>query len=107
MEFLSEARARRLQSFNTFLGPGGFATPDDIEALEGCQRGFVAHRELAWSDYSRGYEQELQGPDAPMKSDYELQIRAFYRRWSSLMKAGAEQPAANEHMVALRRSDRV
>lgn len=100
----AEARARRLQSFNTFLGPGGFATPDDIEALEGCQRGFAAHRELTWSDYSRGYEQELQGPDAPMRSDFELQIRAFYRRWASLMDAGAER-AADKQVVSLRRQD--
>ena len=31
---------RRLDSFLAFLGPGGFATPDDIEALESCQQGF-------------------------------------------------------------------
>jgi phenylpropionate dioxygenase-like ring-hydroxylating dioxygenase large terminal subunit len=100
------ARARRLQSFNTFLGPGGFATPDDIEALEGCQRGFAAHREMPWSDYSRGYAQELEGPEAAMKSDFELQIRAFYRRWAGLMDApvaGAERVL--DQVVALRRAD--
>src|SRR3546814_3230319 len=32
---------RRLTSFIEFLGPGGFATPDDIEALELCQTGFA------------------------------------------------------------------
>ena len=101
------ARERRLQSFNTFLGPGGFATPDDIEALEGCQRGFAAYRELTWSDYSRGYAQELQGPDAPMKSDFELQIRAFYRRWAMLMEADSsgETQDGEDQVIALRRSD--
>ncbi|WP_420535351.1 aminotransferase class V-fold PLP-dependent enzyme, partial [Alicyclobacillus herbarius] len=32
------ARARRLDSFLTFYGPGGFATPDDLEALEVLQQ---------------------------------------------------------------------
>src|SRR5262249_13437199 len=32
------ALSRRLTNFLEFLGPGGFATPDDIEALESCQR---------------------------------------------------------------------
>ena len=35
--------ATRLDSFLTFLGPGGFATPDDVEALESCQAGFRGH----------------------------------------------------------------
>jgi p-cumate 2,3-dioxygenase alpha subunit len=81
------SRARRLHAFNTFLGPGGFATPDDIEAFEGCQRGFGAWRELEWSDYSRGYRTELDGPEDRIRSDHELQIRAFYRRWHELLIA--------------------
>lgn len=80
-----EDRARRLHSFNTFLGPGGFATPDDIEAFEGAQRGFHAFRSLPWSDYSRGYYGEAERPDADGKSSFERQIRAFYRRWAALM----------------------
>jgi p-cumate 2,3-dioxygenase alpha subunit len=82
------SRARRLHAFNTFLGPGGFATPDDIEAFEGCQRGFGAWRELEWSDYSRGYRTEVDGPEDKIRSDHELQIRAFYRRWHELISAG-------------------
>ena len=34
------ARKYRLLNFLEFLGPGGFATPDDVEALEQCQKGF-------------------------------------------------------------------
>ena len=41
---------RRLDSFLTFLGPGGFATPDDIEALESCQQGFRSGG-IEWSDH--------------------------------------------------------
>ncbi len=85
-----EARARRLHSFNTFLGPGGFATPDDIEAFEGCQRGFAAFRELPWSDYSRGYFGEAGRPDEKGQSSFERQIRSFYRKWAELMD---ERPA--------------
>ena len=35
-----DMRARRLDNFITFQGPGGFATPDDLEVLEACQAGF-------------------------------------------------------------------
>ena len=47
-------RARRLHAFLTFYGPGGFATPDDVAALELAQQGFAAWREVPWSDLSRG-----------------------------------------------------
>ena len=70
----------RLDNFLTFLGPGGFATPDDVEMLEACQRGF-ANREVAWSDISRGMLREH-----PSISD-ELQIRTFWRRWHELLTA--------------------
>lgn len=72
-------RERRLDSFLTFLGPGGFATPDDIEALEACQQGFAAWREAPWSDISRGM-----GREQPQATD-ELQMRAFWRRWNAMI----------------------
>jgi len=78
MDESAEDSALRLDSFLTFLGPGGFATPDDVEMLESCQRGF-ANREVAWSDISRGMKLEH-----PSITD-ELQMRAFWRRWNHLM----------------------
>ena len=69
--------SRRLDSFLTFLGPGGFATPDDVEALESCQRGFRA-KELEWSDISRGMHRD------PKNSD-EQQMRAMWRQWHAHM----------------------
>lgn len=72
--------ALRLDNFLTFLGPGGFATPDDVEMLESGQRGFM-NREVQWSDLSRGMKREK-----PSITD-ELQIRAFWRRWNELMTA--------------------
>ena len=71
--------AIRLDSYLTFLGPGGFATPDDVEALESCQAGFRAS-EVEWSDISRGMLKP-----APGTSD-ELQMRGFWRQWHAHMQ---------------------
>ncbi len=76
----SEAmRAKRLDSFLTFLGPSGFATPDDVEALESCQAGYRA-TEAEWSDLSRGMLKR-----EPGTSD-ELQMRGFWRQWHAHMQ---------------------
>lgn len=80
-----DLRAQRLDNFNSFLGPAGFGTPDDVEALEGCQRAFATAGELAWSDISRGMK------NAHPSSTDELQMRAFWRRWRDLMQ-GCEGP---------------
>jgi|SRR5271155_274901 len=74
-----ELRQQRLENFISFLGPAGFGTPDDVSGLEGCQRGFAARHELAWSDISRGM-----GREQPTSQD-ELQMRAFWRRWNALL----------------------
>ena len=74
---LPELRQRRLDSFLTFLGPGGFATPDDIEALESCQQGFASGG-VEWNDISRGMNRDPQATD-------EEQMRAFWRRWAEQM----------------------
>ena len=72
-EELPELRQRRLDSFLTFLGPGGFATPDDIEALESCQQGYRSGG-IEWNDISRGMARD------PLTDDEE-QMRSFWRRW--------------------------
>ncbi len=74
----SPALQRRLDSFLTFLGPGGFASPDDVEALESCQQGYAAAREVHWSDVSRGMAR-------PPTSQDEIQIRTFWRAYASLL----------------------
>jgi p-cumate 2,3-dioxygenase alpha subunit len=74
-----ELKKQRLDNFLTFWGPGGLASPDDVEALETCQRSFAAHRELPWSDVSRGITSPV-----PLGSD-ELQMRTWWRRWNELM----------------------
>jgi p-cumate 2,3-dioxygenase alpha subunit len=68
-----ERLARRLHNFLEFLGPGGFATPDDVEALDSCQIGFGADG-VEWSDMSRGMGRTP-------RIDDELQMRSFWREW--------------------------
>ena len=81
-------RRVRLENFLTFLGPGGFATPDDIEALESCQRGFRSTPN-DWNDVSR--ETLLEAPTATG----EHQTRAFWRQWQSLL-APQDAPVLRE-----------
>lgn len=75
------SRKFRLFNFLEFLGPGGFATPDDVEALEQCQRGFQNMKEAGWSDISKGM-----GKQTPAYDD-EAQMRAFWSSWSERMGA--------------------
>jgi p-cumate 2,3-dioxygenase subunit alpha len=82
------ARAVRLDSFLTFYGPGGFATPDDVEALEAVQAGIAAtHREVPWSVMSRGMAKE----GDQLNTD-ERHLRAFWQQWDRLMRG--ERPGA-------------
>lgn len=75
------ARKYRLDNFLEFLGPGGFATPDDVEALESCQAGYANSLETGaeWNDISKGM-----GMDA--KYDDEIQMRSFWKEWNRRVK---------------------
>jgi phenylpropionate dioxygenase-like ring-hydroxylating dioxygenase large terminal subunit len=81
----ADLRARRLENFITFQGPGGFATPDDLEALEACQAGLRSGAGVPWSDLSRGMHREHSGQ--PCRNSDEMQMRAFWRQWQELMNA--------------------
>jgi p-cumate 2,3-dioxygenase alpha subunit len=83
---LPSLRQRRLDSFLTFLGPGGFATPDDVEALESCQQGYAGGG-VEWNDISRGMGR------GPMANDEE-QMREFWRRWQQQMGSAADRGGA-------------
>lgn len=84
-----ELHRQRLDNFLTFWGPGGLASPDDVEALESCQRSFAAVKELPWSDISRGMNRPVAaGSD-------ELQMRTWWRRWNELVTG--ERLPAEEH----------
>lgn len=74
----AELRRIRMDGARAFLGPGGFATPDDIEAVESCQAGFAA-QDVQLSDISRGMT------DDEPRDDQELQMRGFWRHWNALV----------------------
>lgn len=76
----SVARKRRLDNFLEFLGPGGFATPDDATALESAQRGYQNAKFAGWNDISRGVLKAH-----PAKDD-EHQMRTWWRQWARLME---------------------
>jgi phenylpropionate dioxygenase-like ring-hydroxylating dioxygenase large terminal subunit len=84
VEESESARARRLDAFLTFYGPGGFATPDDVEALELVQQGLANWHEDRWSEMSRGM-----GKEGEQLNSDEHHLRIFWRRWNELMGAPA------------------
>jgi p-cumate 2,3-dioxygenase alpha subunit len=69
-------RKYRLFNFTEFLGPGGFATPDDVEAIEKCQIGYSVGDAGFYNDISKGMARE----GAPSYDD-EMQMRAFWVEW--------------------------
>ena len=78
----AQARAIRLDAFLTFYGPGGFATPDDVEALEMVQRGISSTwREVPYSVMTRGMDKQGE----QLNTD-ELHLRAFWIQWNKLMQ---------------------
>lgn len=74
-------RRKRLDVYTAFLGPGGFSTPDDIEALELCQEGYSSAPEVPTIDVSRGMLRDIPLPDD------EHQMRIFWRHWQKLVRA--------------------
>lgn len=82
-----DIRELRKSHYLTFLGPAGFATPDDIEIVESCQRGYL-NRAVRYSDLSRGM-----GKEVPETTD-ELPAREFWRQWDWLMHGDDGHPEA-------------
>lgn len=76
----STARLARNNSFLEFLGPGGFATPDDNEALELCQEGYLNNQEVEWNDLSKGM---IRGKET-LATDEE-QMRSFWRKYNEIL----------------------
>src|SRR5699024_3629017 len=68
-------RLARNNNFLEFLGPGGFATPDDNEALELCQEGYNNNTAVQCNDISKGM---VRGKENALATD-ELQMRSFWR----------------------------
>jgi p-cumate 2,3-dioxygenase subunit alpha len=81
------ARALRMKTVVSFVGPGGLATPDDIEAYECVQRGITATIGAApgldFSDMSRGMIDEVKGVQG--RSTDEGAMRGFWRHWVAVV----------------------
>ena len=75
-------RKYRLFNFTEFLGPGGFATPDDVEAIEKCQQGYAVGGEALHNDISKGMLRE-----GTPSFDDEAQMRAFWVEWDRRLAA--------------------
>jgi p-cumate 2,3-dioxygenase subunit alpha len=77
------ARRLRLSAFVEFLGPGGLATPDDVDALQQCQKSYDMSAGMPlWNDLSKG---SLQAKDWPF--DHEGTVRCFWREWGRRIHA--------------------
>jgi p-cumate 2,3-dioxygenase subunit alpha len=92
-----EASALRLKTLVSFIGPGGLATPDDLEAQEAIQRGISAtagdtREGVDWNDVSRGMADEAAG--APLRTIDEAGIRHFWRQWDeAVSRANLDRPS--------------
>ena len=87
-----DLRGYRNDSALEFQGPGGFATPDDMEALESCQLGYQVP-EVEWSDVSRGMHRTP-------RDDDELGMRTFWRQWHAMLQGRAQAAAIEEYAAA-------
>lgn len=88
-----EALDLRLKTLVSFIGPGGLATPDDLEAQEAVQRGIGAtagddRPAVDWNDVSRGMAADAAGE--PIRTIDEGRVRAFWRHWASMVEETGE-----------------
>lgn len=83
-------RRLRLAAFVEFLGPGGLATPDDVEALQQCQRAYESQAGLqTYNDISKG---SLTAKEWPFDEDGT--VRCFWRQWAERTAAHYELAGA-------------
>ena len=87
----SELRRIRLEGALSFLGPGGFATPDDIEMLEICQRGYEMGG-VEWNDFSKGFQPEEDSFFGRDEWNNELQLRAYWAQYDRIMSDPSIEP---------------
>lgn len=81
-----ELRRVRLEGALAFLGPGGFATPDDVEMLELCQRGYEMGG-IEYNDISKGFTPGEDSLSGESDQNNELQMRAYYTQYDKIMSA--------------------
>ncbi|MDS9471414.1 Rieske 2Fe-2S domain-containing protein [Sporosarcina pasteurii] len=84
-----KSRLMRNENFLEFLGPGGFASPDDNEALELCQEGYLNNTGVEWNDISKGMNRMNNG-EQPHATDEE-QMRSFWRQWNKIISKDVKE----------------
>jgi benzoate/toluate 1,2-dioxygenase subunit alpha len=99
-----EVRARRLRTFEDFVNPGGYATPDDVTVFAECQQGYQAQGAEWLQGYERGMGALERGSNAmseemgirplanvrgplPMQTEAAA-LHSPLREWVRLMEAG-------------------
>lgn len=76
----------RMENILSFLGPGGFATPDDVSMLEWAQTGYET-TDVEWNDFSKGMTPDENTLCSRRKIDDEHQMRAYWLQWNKMMCA--------------------
>lgn len=79
-------RKIRLDNILSFLGPAGFATPDDVTMLKRCQIAYES-TDVDWNDFSKGFRPEENTLNDVDDLDNELQMRAYWKKWDQMMCA--------------------
>lgn len=81
-----EINAQRLRVHESFFGPSGLGTPDDVEVFERAQRGMLVD-EAPWIDLSRGKNREVHNSDGTIVGHMtdEVPQRGQFREWRLLM----------------------
>lgn len=87
-----ELRRVRLEGALSFLGPGGFATPDDIENLESCQIGYASGG-VEWNDLSKGFEPGEDTVNGFDIQDNELHLRGYWTQYDHMMSGSSVEVA--------------
>ena len=77
-------REIRMENILSFLGPGGFATPDDVSMLEWAQTGYETTN-VKWNDFSKGITPEENTQNSTAVYDDEMQMRAYWLQWDKMM----------------------
>ncbi|UPT89197.1 hypothetical protein HAP41_0000009565 [Bradyrhizobium barranii subsp. apii] len=79
-------RQIRMENILSFLGPGGFATPDDVTMLEWAQRAYE-HTCGGWNDFSKAMDPDEDTLNTTAVYDDELHMRAYWLQWDKMMSA--------------------
>lgn len=82
-------RKIRVENLLSFLGPGGFATPDDVSMLEWAQSAYES-TDVRWNDFSKGMQPGQDTMNCTDDMANETQIRAYWLKWDEMMSDSAD-----------------